>query len=289
MALANRLKQECGVSGAVLTTTVGQVRELKRLVDWVAQSWVEIQEEHPDWDFLRKSYHFDTEYGTAKTAGDALTVGCVYEIVTRATLDFSAVGELFSGTANTAGAHYYISDAATLGAGDAVTLIGKQIYTVGDGATFDLNISDFGQWRNDSFRSYLKSAGAATEVILAQYYDYTQFRDFYLLGSRRFVTARPLYWTVAPDRSVVLGFTPNDVYHCRGEYYRSPQVLSADVDVPIMPARYHMAIVYKAMQKYGIFEVANEQIIAGRDNYNMILNRMSADQLPQIMGANSLI
>ena len=285
--LVARTKQECGISGPAPTTLVGASRELLRLVNWVSQSWVEIQQSHPDWEFLRKPITFLTEHGTVKTAGDILTIGCIYEITSRVTLDFDTVGELYSGQSNTNGAHYFINSAATLGLGDAVTLVGKASYSVGSGA--DINITDFGQWRNESFRAYLRSAGPGTEVILAQYYDYSQFRDFYLLGTRRFVTARPLYWTIAPDKSIVLGFTPNDVYFVRGEYYRTPQTLSADTDIPIMPERYHMAIVYKAMIKYGIFEVANEQIAAGRENLSLILNKMEADQLPPMMGANGFI
>ena len=227
LQLCNRAKQECGISGADLTTTVGQTKELKRLVDWVAQSYVEVQEERDDWDFMRKPVTFNT-------------------------------------------------------------VDGQQTYHVGSG--LDINIADFGKWRNDSFRAYLQSAGVGTEVILQQYYNYSEFRDFYLLGSRRLVTGRPLYITINPsDRALLLGFTPNDVYVTSAEYYCTPAEFTADADTPIFPSRFHMLVVYKAMQKYGLFESAQEQIESGRTQYNTMLNRMLSDQTPQIMHGGSFI
>lgn len=286
LQLVNRAKQECAIPGADLTTVVGQSRELTRLINWVVQSWIELQEEMGgQWDFLRKPARFNTEFGTVNTAGDSLTIGCIYEITTRATLDFETVGERYTGEANTAGATYFIDQAATLGTGDETRLIGKQTYS----PTTDIGLTDFGSWRNESFRCYLKSAGVGTEIFLAQYFDYSSFRDFYLLGTRKLVTGRPLYITVAPDRSLQLGFCPNDVYVINGEYYRTPQVLAADGDIPIMPDRYHMGIVYKTMEKYGLFEVANEQITAGREGYSKMLNRMSFEQMPMVMQSGSLI
>lgn len=54
LQLCQRLAQECGVSGT-LTTTVGQVGSLGRIVTWVNQAFTELQTEHDDWNFLRSS------------------------------------------------------------------------------------------------------------------------------------------------------------------------------------------------------------------------------------------
>lgn len=168
------------------------------------------------------------------------------------------------------------------------TSANKQAYTVGLGE--DIDLEDFGKWRNDSFRSYLRSAGVATEVILSQYYDYGAFRDFYLLGSRKLVRGRPLYFTIEPaTRSILLGFTPDNVYVVSGEYYRTPQELTLDDDVPLMPARYHMAIVFKAMMKYGLFEAAQEQLTAGQQGFAFYMNKLRAEQAPMILQGQSLL
>jgi hypothetical protein len=289
LELVQRTRRECGIPGDGPTTTANQTREMRRLVDWVSQAYVELQEERSDWDFLRKPTTFNTQHGTSQSSGDTVYSGNVYEIVTRTTTDFDSIGILYTGASNTPGATYYITTTTVLGSGDSTTLAGKQSYSVGSGATYDINLSDFAKWRSDSFRSYLKSAGIATQIILSQYYNYSDFRDFYLLGSRQLVTARPLYITVAPDRSLVLGFTPNDIYVVTGEYYRTPQVLSADADIPLMPDRFHMAIVYKAMMKYGLFESAAEQIEAGKAGYSMIANRLMAEYTPIIQNTSTFI
>lgn len=76
-------------------------------------------------------------YGATLNSGTA-TKGKVYEIVVRTGVDWSAVGTLLSGTANTAGAKYVITGALTFDADDT----GKEVYDyVGtkayhDGTTF---------------------------------------------------------------------------------------------------------------------------------------------------------
>jgi hypothetical protein len=167
------------------------------------------------------------------------------------------------------------------------TVDGTQTYAVGSGLA--INLTDFASWRNNSFRQYLQSAGVATEIILSQYYNYSEFRDFYLLGSRKLVTGRPLYVTIAPDRSLLFGFTPNDVYVTSAEYYRTAQELTLDADEPLMPSRFHMAFVYKAMQKYGAFEVAQEQIAAGKEGYAMIINRLRQEYTPMVQATGSFL
>lgn len=61
--LVRRLRQEAGISGTGPTTVVGQTGELKRLVDWVADAWFEIQSMHRTWKFLRASTTFTTVNG----------------------------------------------------------------------------------------------------------------------------------------------------------------------------------------------------------------------------------
>jgi hypothetical protein len=134
-------------------------------------------------------------------------------------------------------------------------------------------------WKPDSFRIYLKSAGVANEIFLSQI-DYSSFRDFYLTGTRRTNQARPTTITVTPSKDLALGFIPNDVYTVTGEYYHKPVTLAADADTPTMPERYHMLIVYRAMEKYGLFEAAQEQVTIGQQYYSEMMARMQFDQAP---------
>ena len=56
-----------------------------------------------------------------------------------------------------------------------------------------------------------------------------------------------------------------------------------------MPSRYHMAVVYKAMMKYGYFEAAQEQLAESKELYSAMLNKMNVDQAPNILQGPSLI
>lgn len=57
--LCKKLRQEVGASGSD-TTTVSATGEWKRLCDWVAQAWDEIQMAQPGWLWLRTSKTFNT-------------------------------------------------------------------------------------------------------------------------------------------------------------------------------------------------------------------------------------
>lgn len=63
LQLVQKLRQECGVSGTGPVTTVNQIGEYKRLVDWIVDAWLEIQGLHPDWKFLRTSTSWTTTLG----------------------------------------------------------------------------------------------------------------------------------------------------------------------------------------------------------------------------------
>lgn len=60
LALCKRLRQEAGITGDGPTTTVTQTGQLKRVVDWIAQAWTDIQIMRPDWLFMDSEFSFDT-------------------------------------------------------------------------------------------------------------------------------------------------------------------------------------------------------------------------------------
>lgn len=62
LQIVQRLAERVGASGsgARPTTTVGQTGEMLRLVNYVVDAWVDIQETHEDWDFMRSSFSFTT-------------------------------------------------------------------------------------------------------------------------------------------------------------------------------------------------------------------------------------
>ena len=61
VGLVGQLQQEVGVIGAAPTTLAGQVAEVNRLAGWVNAAWLDIQQAHEDWFFLRAKFSFATQ------------------------------------------------------------------------------------------------------------------------------------------------------------------------------------------------------------------------------------
>jgi len=60
LGLVRRLQVECGVSGAPPSTLANQPAEIQRLINWVNAAWIDVQETHADWDFMRSPVEFQT-------------------------------------------------------------------------------------------------------------------------------------------------------------------------------------------------------------------------------------
>ncbi len=60
LALCKRTRELAGIAGTGPATVVGQVGELGRLVNWVAKSWIDIQNLHKTWNFLITDLSFQT-------------------------------------------------------------------------------------------------------------------------------------------------------------------------------------------------------------------------------------
>ena len=212
--LCKRLRQEVGASGADVTVS-GATGEWKRLCDWIAEAYNEIQRDNlGKWHWLRTTKTFTT----------------------------------------TASQSEY------------------------DYASAPLSLTDFASWRDNSFRLY-KNIG--DEFFLDQW-NYSDFRDYYIIGNNRTTEARPQSITISPTKSLILGLVPDDAYTVVTEYYKSPESLASDSDEPDMPSRFHMAIVYKAMTYYALYENASEHLVRGENLFDQIYAELMADQLDQV-------
>ena len=154
--------------------------------------------------------------------------------------------------------------------------------------TTDILLTDFASWRTDGFRIYQTAGGVGNQILLQQY-DYTSFRDYYLLGARQITQGRPIAISVAPNKDLFLGLVPDQSYTVTGEYFSVPTNLDLDADTPVMPTRFHMAIVYKAMMMYAAFESAPEVMASASSQYSAMINRLESDQTPPILNAPALI
>jgi len=60
LELAVKARQECGASGTGPAAVTNQTGESKRIVDWAADAWTEIQNRHENWKWMRSSFTFNT-------------------------------------------------------------------------------------------------------------------------------------------------------------------------------------------------------------------------------------
>lgn len=221
LALAKRLHQESGTSGAAPVTTVGQRGDVKSLVDWIATAWMDIQNERRDWFFMRQPVQFTT-------------------------------------TANVG------------------------LYTARDAG-----LASLASWKLDSFRSYLASAGYASEIDL-NYQPWDVFRNTHLFGTLRDRRSRPYDFTVDPSKNFILGPVPDDAYVVNGEAYAMPGLFQNDADTPTLPPQYHMMIVWRALIYYGYKEAAPEALTFGQNEYNRLRGELLQDQLPTVQMGGAL-
>ena len=97
---------------------------------------------------------------------------------------------------------------------------------------------------------------------------------------------RPRFITVTPNdvlrlsHAVTIDALPGEGEVLSFEYYRLPQTLTANGDVPRMPEAYHMLIVYRAMVQYGLYENAGEVVQQGRMNAQRMMTYLGHDELP---------
>ena len=164
-----------------------------------------------------------------------------------------------------------------------VTTSGKYAYTPAE-----CGVTDLGGWKMNSFRRYITSTGVRSEAYMTDI-KYDAFRDTYLFGNMRLSTGDPRYIAEGPDLTLNLGLIPGDVgYTVVGEYYRAPSAMVLSADLPLMPAQFHMIVVYRAMMMYGMYESAAEVLQEGQQLYSAMLRRLMRDQMDDVSTAPAL-
>lgn len=170
-----------------------------------------------------------------------------------------------------------------------VTVAGQASYPLGTGAgTVGIAADDFGQWDRYTFRCYTTTVGTRDETFLDDI-PFDTWRNSYMYGANRSVQTRPVAIAIGPDQSVNCGPPSNGLYTITGDYWLPASAMTDDDDVPTgLPTRFHMAIVYKAMLKYGLYESAPEVFDRGKLEYKPLFNQLEALRAPQVSFAGAL-
>jgi len=64
---------------------------------------------------------------------------------------------------------------------------------------------------------------------------------------------QPSVFAIDTNEDIVLKSIPDAIYTITAKYWRSPQVLSLDADIPLMNPSYHQLIVYEALKKMAVY------------------------------------
>lgn len=163
------------------------------------------------------------------------------------------------------------------------TIAAQQLYTP---TQCGVTAGEVALWKRDTFRNYHTATGYSSEMEMT-HLDYEMWLRTEKIGVLRTTQVRPMVFTIAPDKSIGLQ-CPLAGYTVIGDYYRIPFVLELDADVPLIPQRYRMAIVYKAMMAYATEENAPEIYNEGERNYKITLAAMRRTQLPTITSCGAL-
>ncbi len=219
LELCERLAEESGGTGRAPVTVLSQVGRQKKIVNWVRDAWVKIQNERPDWFFLR------AEFTATLTPSNA---------------SYSAAS---------------------------------------------LSLTRWGEWigGHRSFSLYDTAIGRTDESYLEQVpFETFRGRWDYLDPDEN----RPTEYAIAPDGTLRFGATPDDDYTIRGVYRKTPQILTANADVPDLPARFHDIIVSRAEMLMAKHDEAITALELASREYRELRTQMERDQLP-IIGARA--
>ena len=305
LSLVNSFIEKAGVSSSALSTVVGTTGEAKRCVNWINEAWMDLQAMRQDWLWMRSTATFPTVAGqtfyTPAQAGISdfglwtrdtwrnyvnpsvnvsIASPCVVSLSanrlnTGDIVSFSTTGALPTGL--TAGVSYYVISPATDTFQVSATAGGAAINTTGSQSGVHTITSN----------NVLSFVGTKSEIFMS-YLDYEDWRNAYQYGALRSIETRPMVLSIAPNKSLALGPIPIDGYTLIGDYYKTPTELSADSDIPSLPTKYHMLIIYKAMVAYGLFESAGEVIQRGTSESEKWMRRVLFDQISEIQAPGAL-
>ncbi len=151
-----------------------------------------------------------------------------------------------------------------------------------------LDLANFGEWRLHSFRAYDPDVGVQDEQFVTAMPDYDYFRDSYGIGPAQTTTGRPQLIAQRPDQALVVWPTPDRAYTLSGEYFKAPPDLVNNTDVPVLPPKYHDAIVWRALMFYGQFEGDSGVFATGQMEFRRVLAAMELLYAPAIQAPGAM-
>jgi hypothetical protein len=145
----------------------------------------------------------------------------------------------------------------------------------------DFNLVQGVQWDTHSMRVAVNQD--MSDETFCVHMRYPEFRDFWQFSSRRQTKGRPLNVAVDTETHLCVAPIPDQDYFMTLQYLIEPDALSQDDDVPVLPNRFHMAIVWRALRHYGMFESAPEVVVRADAALKDIMQQLENDQSPEVI------
>jgi hypothetical protein len=151
-------------------------------------------------------------------------------------------------------------------------------------------LTDFASWKGEN-HTYKPTAYRVADAISSErklaWMTYDNFRMTFLTGSQTPGVVQ--YWSISPTDEFLLGPAPDSAHFVRADYVKDYADLVADADIPLLPTRFHMIIVWRALMEYGGFDAAGEVFQRAEKNYNEMWTALVQSQLePLTIQARSL-
>lgn len=140
-----------------------------------------------------------------------------------------------------------------------------------------VSLTDLAAWQTDTVRAYLDTV---TDEQWIRFWRWKEFRDTRLLGASSSVTGRPIDFAIKPDKSMQVWPVPDDEYTIVGEYFKAAQTMTANTDTPVIPERFHEAIVWRAVMYYAADGEATVLYQHAEKEFGRIFFQLEVDQLP---------
>ena len=143
----------------------------------------------------------------------------------------------------------------------------------------DLGITNGVQWEVDTMR-WAASEDLSDEAHLSKI-DFASFRDTWRFGPARTQQGVPADVSVDNDTKLVIGPIPATAVWLVFDYKAMPTLIS-DTDTPVLPSRFHNAIVWRALRHYGLYEAAPEVVARADIAYKEAMLQLTVDQTPEV-------
>ena len=162
---------------------------------------------------------------------------------------------------------------------DVALTVGQQTY-----APADLSASRFGRWRpeDDTYSPYVYISGSPNAMWPMAQWNLDEFRARFIY--RTWGNSTPIAWSFDESNQLLIGPGPALAYKLRAEYWKEPSELAADADTPDMPSRFHLMLMWRALQEVAKFDAAPEVLARAEKNHAEMKSRLLLDQarLPRL-------